>query len=873
MFTDIEGSTRLLERVGAELYGQLLARHRELLRAVFAGAQGYEVECEGDAFFVAFASASSAVAAAAKAREALAGEAWPEGAEVRVRIGIHSGEPVLAPPKYVGLDVHRAARIMQAGHGGQVLVSEATCELLEGRFQLRDLGEQRLKDLTEPLRLYQLGEEDFPPLLSLNRTNLPVAATPLLGRKRELAELAERFDAGARLVTLTGPGGSGKTRLALQAGAELRTRFPDGVFFVALAPLRASELVSTAIAETLGLRLEGVEPRDAVVEFLAPRCVLLLLDNSEHLPEVAQLVSELLEVAPRLMLLVTGRSPLRLRAEQELAVGPLPEDTAVELFVARAAAAGRVVEPDETVAAICRRLDNLPLAIELAAARTKLLAPPALMERLQRSLELLIGGPSDAPERQRTLRATIAWSHDRLTEPEQALFRRLAVFRGDCALEAIEAVCAAELETVQTLIEASLLTPLAEGRLLLLETVREYALERLDEADETRAYRLRHADYYLERLEEIGDPPFGPRLKGLLLWFDQESENMRAAADRLFELGEHDRALRLAVLLYPYLLARGRFSDARNWLKQGLAHSGSGPVEMTALWALGELMWRQGEPREAAQLFERSRKLAEMLLDSRGRVLALLGLARLAHQDNHDERALGLARQARTLAIETSDPWLIARAMIDLGTIQWGSNDLEQARGSFEEALAVCRGCGDGQNAAIALGSLGGIDMDEHDYAGACERLQEAAAIFAGLGAEPGLSTTLVLLGFAEVGRGRPAIAARYFSDGLALSQRLGVMSEILASIDGIAAAAVGSQPQRATALWGATFALRRELGLTLDQIERRLYDAPLTKARRLLGEEGFQQALDRTAGMPLPAAIEAALALAAETKAPPSAS
>ena len=521
MFTDIEGSTRLLERVGAELYGQLLARHRELLRAVFAGAQGYEVECEGDAFFVAFASASSAVAAAAKAREALAGEAWPEGAEVRVRIGIHSGEPVLAPPKYVGLDVHRAARIMQAGHGGQVLVSEATCELLEGRFQLRDLGEQRLKDLTEPLRLYQLGEEDFPPLLSLNRTNLPVAATPLLGRKRELAELAERFDAGARLVTLTGPGGSGKTRLALQAGAELRTRFPDGVFFVALAPLRASELVSTAIAETLGLRLEGVEPRDAVVEFLAPRCVLLLLDNSEHLPEVAQLVSELLEVAPRLMLLVTGRSPLRLRAEQELAVGPLPEDTAVELFVARAAAAGRVVEPDETVAAICRRLDNLPLAIELAAARTKLLAPPALMERLQRSLELLIGGPSDAPERQRTLRATIAWSHDRLTEPEQALFRRLAVFRGDCALEAIEAVCAAELETVQTLIEASLLTPLAEGRLLLLETVREYALERLDEADETRAYRLRHADYYLERLEEIGDPPFGPRLKGLLLWFDQ----------------------------------------------------------------------------------------------------------------------------------------------------------------------------------------------------------------------------------------------------------------------------------------------------------------------------------------------------------------
>ena len=346
LFGDIEGSTRLLERLGTGRYAEALELHRRLLRHAFSEQDGFVVDWEGDGFFVAFARAPQALSAAAAAQNALAAVEWPEGLAWRVRMGIHTGEPLAISPRYVGLDVHKAARIMAAGHGGQVLVSQVTRDLASDS-DLRDLGLHRLKDLAQPERLYQLGQTEFPPLQSLNRTNLPVATGPLLGREAELARIRELITGGTRLLTLTGPGGSGKTRLAVQAAAELVDEFADGVFFVALAPLGAAGAVPGAVAQALGLR-----PDDDLHAYLASRRLLLVLDNAEHLAGVEQVVTDLL--GGDIVILVTSRSPLHLSAEFELAVEPLADDAAAELFSLRAAAVGRSVAPDATIVELCR---------------------------------------------------------------------------------------------------------------------------------------------------------------------------------------------------------------------------------------------------------------------------------------------------------------------------------------------------------------------------------------------------------------------------------------------------------------------------------------------------------------------------------------
>ena len=410
LFSDVESSTRLLESLGVERYAEVLGLHRQVLRRAFGQHGGYEVDQDGDSFFVVFSSAAKAVAAASEAQRTLAAADWQRGVDLRVRMGIHTGEPLPVPPKYVGLDVHRASRVMAAAHGKQVLVSETTAALIEG-VPLRDLGAHRLKDLLEPIHLHQLlGDglpDTFPPPRTLRRTNLPLASWPLVGREQELAQIHDLFSDGGRLVTLTGPGGSGKTRLALQAAAELSEGFEDGVFFVGLAPVRESWAVPGAVAEALEL------PPDAdLLEWLASKRALLVVDNLEHLEGVDVVVAQLL--VGETTILGTSRSPLRLMVEQELAVDPLPDDAAVELFVSRAAAVGRRLEADETVAELCRRLDNLPLALELAAARAKLLPPKVMLRRLEAVLPLLASRAADRPERQRTLRATIEWSHDLL---------------------------------------------------------------------------------------------------------------------------------------------------------------------------------------------------------------------------------------------------------------------------------------------------------------------------------------------------------------------------------------------------------------------------------------------------------------------------
>ena len=566
LFTDIEGSTRLLQILG-DRYSEAVKQHRQVLRDAFASYFGVEVDTQGDAFFAAFSRAQDAVDAAVDAQRALASCRWPDEIGLRVRIGIHPGEPTVTDEGYVGIDVHRGARIAAAGHGGQVLLSQATRDLLPEELpeiRIRDLGEHRLKDLTRAQRLYQLVipelDSEFPPLKTLESrpTNLPTQATPLIGRERELQEMANLFQrADVRLVTLTGAGGTGKTRLALQVAADLVEAFSDGVFFVSLAPIIRSDLVVPTIAQTLAVREQpGQSLRETLKEYLADRELLLLLDNFEQLLEAAPGVAELLAVCPQLKVVVTSRAPLHLSGEHMYSVPPLalpdpkkvrdPQSLsqydAVALFLERATA----VKPDfqmrdenaAAVAEICVRLDGLPLALELAAARVAILPPQALLKRLGQRLQLLTGGPRDLPARQQRLRSTIDWSYGLLSDDEQRLFARVAVFVGGCVLETVETVCQLDgdrpidvLDGLTSLVEKNLLRVEpgvgGEPRFSMLETIREYALERLETNGEADDLRRRHADYYLVLAEASEPEILGPDQAAWLETLDAEQDNFR----------------------------------------------------------------------------------------------------------------------------------------------------------------------------------------------------------------------------------------------------------------------------------------------------------------------------------------------------------
>jgi predicted ATPase/class 3 adenylate cyclase len=510
LFTDVEGSTKLLHELGAEAYADSLAEHRRVIREAVAAHGGVEVDTQGDAFFVAFPTAPGALAAAAAAHDAL---------ELPVRMGLHSGTPLVTEEGYVGPDVHRAARIAAAGHGRQILASGSTAALA-GDGLLRDLGPHRLKDLSAPERIYQLGDNDFPPLRSLHQTNLPIPATPFLGRERELPEVVGLFSqADVRLLTLTGPGGTGKTRLGLQVAAQLAERYPDGVWWIPLAPLRDPQLVLATAGEALGATSD-------VADHIADKRMLVLFDNFEQVVEAAGDIAQLLASCPQLEVLVTSREPLHISGEQAYPVPPLARDEGVGFFVARARAAAPDFEPDETVAEICRRLDDLPLALELAAARVTALSPAQILERLEQRLPLLTGGARDLPERQRTLQATIEWSYELLIDEERQLFNRLAAFSGGCRLDAAEAVADADVDTLQSLVDKSLIRS-SQERYWMLETIREYAAPFLD--DEVRR---RHATYFVELADEsfmqlLGDP--GDWLERL----DYERANFRAAFEWL----------------------------------------------------------------------------------------------------------------------------------------------------------------------------------------------------------------------------------------------------------------------------------------------------------------------------------------------------
>ena len=558
LFTDVEGSTRLLHDLGAERYAQALAGHRRLLRAAVGRHGGVEVDTQGDAFFVAFADAAAAAAAAQEAQDALA--AGP----IRVRMGLHTGTPHLGEGGYVGEDVHKGARIAAAGHGGQVLLSRETRDLLAA--EPTDLGEHRLKDFDAAVAIFQLGSGRFPPLKTVSNTNLPRPASSFVGREREVDDVVSALRDGARLLTLTGPGGTGKTRLALEAAAELVPDFKSGVFWVGLATIADPSLVSETIVQTLGAE-------EDLAEHIGDRELLLLLDNLEQVVAAAPELAMLVEQCPRLRLLVTSRELLRVRGEVEYPVQPLADPDAVDLFCARAR-----TEPDETVHRLCRALDNLPLALELAAARASVLSPKQILERLSQRLDVLKGG-RDADPRQQTLRATIAWSHDLLSYDERRLFARLAVFPGGSTLEAAEQVCGADFDLLQSLVEKSLVRRTGE-RFWMLETIRDYAGERFAESRDADDLRRRHALYFLE-LAERAYPQLRGNPKEWLDRLEREHDNLRAALDRLADSGETQLALTLAGALFRFWYMHGHLAEGRRRL-DGLLRADARPTRARA---------------------------------------------------------------------------------------------------------------------------------------------------------------------------------------------------------------------------------------------------------------------------------------------------
>jgi predicted ATPase/class 3 adenylate cyclase len=762
LFTDVEGSTTLLHEHG-DAYADLLHEHRHLLRESFARHGGVEVDTQGDAFFYAFARAGDAVGAAREGQKAL--EATP----VRVRMGIHTGEPLVTDEGYVGVDVHRGARIAAAGHGGQVILSQTTRDLLDGDVELRDLGEHRLKDLSAPQRLYQLGVSEFPPLQTLHQANLPVQLTPLVGRERELAAASDLL-LRHRLVTFVGPGGSGKTRLALQVAAEAVEEFEHGVWWVSLASLEDSDLVETAIAQAVGAKQE-------LDDHLRSQKALLLLDNFEHLLPAAPRVAELLREARDVKVLATSRAPLHLAGEQEFPVPPLREDEALELFSERARAIRPGFRPDEHVATICRRLDRLPLALELAAARVKVLPPAKLAERLERALPLLTGGTRDAPERQRTLRLTIEWSYSLLDQHEQRLFAQVAVFPGSFSLEAAEQVCSATLDLLHGLVDKNLLRETGAARFFLLETVREFALERLDDGAQVEPMRRRHAEFFLGVAEDAE-----PRLNhaSVLAALGEDDANFRAALSYGRERAP-DLMLRLVGSLWRFWFYRGRYSEGRRWVEQALAHDrgGSSLERAHALRGLAALLVSDDDRVYARSLVEEAIIIHREHGDDAGlaRCLNNLGVILLGSSVDPDlDRAAEVLEESLVLGrqlTERGHHFPVAFQLGNLADISLRRGDLAEARRRTNEELEVARAEGDDVNIADAGSRLAWLAALEGDYEEAARLLRRPLRFSVEIGAQwPG--GALGLAGLVGAHRGHRTEAAKLLGALDARRGRLG---------------------------------------------------------------------------------------------------
>lgn len=860
LMSDIEGSTRLIGLVGDE-FPRLLDQHHGLMREAVAGREGTVVSTEGDSVFAAFHSARQAIGAAIDAQRALAAHPWPGGVAVKVRIGLHAGEAVMRGRDYAGLDVHRTARIMAAAWGGQVLASEAVRALagdaLPSGCALRDLGTHQLRDMPAPERLYQLVAPglatSFPaPRVeaTATRTNLPTPVSRLVGRSEELEAVRALLEAD-RLVTLTGPGGSGKTRLAIEAARGLQDAYPDGVWFVALEAVRDAELVLPTIAQTLGVPEQPGRPViDVLSERLVSRRVLLVLDNLEQVIDAAPDVARLLEETTALAVLASSREPLAVAGERVFAVLPLAlpaeadgssaaeveRSEAVQLFVERA----RAARPDLTltdanapaIAAICRRLDGLPLAIELAAARMNVLSPEEILQRLDRSLALLATTRRDLPARQRTLRGAIDWSHELLSDPERAVFRRCSVFAGGMALESLEAIVdpertlAAELlDVLGTLVDRSLLRSVPQDgrtRFAMLETIREYAAERLAAAGEARAVQARHAEHFAAMAEKATHVLVDRRRDEILDGLDRELGNLRAAIAWSLGAGETDTGLRLATGLNDFWHLRNHIAEGVRALEELVAaSSGDGDTVLRArgLLVAGGLLTWLGEPEGSRALTEEGIAMAGRLGDDR----------------------------------------LLAFGKSNLGWSLFYSR-AEVALELFAEATAAARAAGDQAVEMESLMGQGWTHLLLGRAAEASALADEVIELGDRIGAPYITSFALLTHGILAAERGEDARAVELYREGLRRAHAAGAHVGTALALEALATVALhAGELERGVRLAAAGDRLREEMGgnITLGELGR---ERPLARARRLMRGEDLERAMEEGRALSVDEAVTRAL-------------
>jgi predicted ATPase/class 3 adenylate cyclase len=875
LLTDVEGSTRLWERE-PEAMARALASHDAIVAGAVSGNGGVLVKSrgEGDSSFSVFRLARDAVAAAHAAQVAIASAEWPVQGGLRVRMAVHSGDAELREGDYFGSAVNRCARLRAAAHGGQIVISAAVAELVREHLpagcSLRDLGQHQLKDLALPEHVHQLIASkllsEFPPLVSFATLphNLPVQLTSFIGRHADMAALRKVL-VTSRLVTITGPGGLGKTRLAIQLAAEESQEFPDGTWLVELAPVIDPQLVWRAATAALGLKEELLERSEAqLLQHLADRRLLLILDNCEHLLESsAQFCDELLRRCPRLTILATSRGPLRISGETIYPLGVLPPAEALPLFEDRARMGRpgfRLTEANDDMAAqLCARLEGIPLALELAAARMRSMGLEEIVERLDDRFRVLAGGARNLPSRQQTLRAVVDWSHELMTEPEQVVFRRLGVLRGGFRLDSSEAICAGDDgeagdvdDRLSSICDRCLATLDEAGRYTMLETLREYAYERLRAAGEVDAVDRRHAEHFLNLSRELRKQLEGPGTNVAMRRYEEELDNLRAAL--LWSL-EHDPTLclSLGIVLTLFWQMGGGAREGRDWLERGLGRAGpSSPERSLALAGSGVLNYWLGEHEAAKGRFEAALDAAGSISGEIVTGRALNGLAQIAMDEGNEEHAVALWERCFELARRSKDRRSAAGIVNNLGVVDTRSGRHKAALTRYRESALLFQEAGDLAGAAMATGNAGESLLFLGDLSGARPLLEERLKLALETGDRPTQASALHGLGMLALAEGQPQVGQTQYLEALLLARDIGDAQVMSLALVGLGAAAADAA--NGLRLAGAGQALAEAIGhveKSPDAVERRLEGH-----RHSLGSDGSSHAWESGRSMTAAQAI-----------------